>query len=94
MAISWQAGNPRKDAHFISESGQLDVFLLLGPRPADVLRQYAVLTGSPALPQSFAIAYHQCRWNYKDEADVKSVDGGFDDHDIPYEQTKTRGTDP
>jgi alpha 1,3-glucosidase len=37
------------------------------------------------MPQLFAIAYHQCRWNYKDETDVKNVDGGFDDHDIPYD---------
>lgn len=25
------------------------------------------------------------RWNYKDEADVKAVDAGFDDHAIPYD---------
>lgn len=24
----------------------------------------------------FSIAYHQCKWNYKDEADVKQVDDG------------------
>jgi hypothetical protein len=33
----------------------------------------------------FSIAYHQCRWNYKDETDVHSVDSGFDEHDIPYD---------
>lgn len=26
-----------------------------------------------------------CRWNYNDEEDVKSVDAGFDEHDIPYD---------
>lgn len=25
------------------------------------------------------------RWNYKDEDDVKTVDQGFDDNDIPYD---------
>lgn len=29
--------------------------------------------------------YHQCRWNYNDEADTLAVDAGFDDHDIPYD---------
>lgn len=29
--------------------------------------------------------YHQCRWNYRDEADTLAVDAGFDEHDIPYD---------
>jgi alpha-glucosidase (family GH31 glycosyl hydrolase) len=35
--------------------------------------------------QLFSIGYHQCRWNYKDEADVHAVDSGFDEHEIPYD---------
>jgi Glycosyl hydrolases family 31 len=30
-------------------------------------------------------SYHQCRWNYRDEADTLAVDAGFDEHDIPYD---------
>lgn len=33
--------------------------------------------------QLFALAYHQCRWNYKDEEDVNSVSNKFDEYDIP-----------
>lgn len=29
--------------------------------------------------------YHQCRWNYRDDADTLGVDAGFDEHDIPYD---------
>lgn len=43
------------------------------------------LSGFQALPPLFALGYHQCRWNYTDEADVKAVDAGFDRHDIPYD---------
>lgn len=53
---------------WVAESGVLDLFLLLGPRPADVARQMGALTGGTALPQLFSLGYHQCRWNYKDEA--------------------------
>ena len=70
-------------AHFMSESGIVDVFILLGPSPTDVFRQYTDLTGSANLPQMFAIAYHQCRWNYNDEQDVAQVVAKFDEHDIP-----------
>lgn len=76
---------PQIDTHWVSESGIIDVFVMLGPRPHDVFKQYAALTGTTYLPPLFAIAYHQSRWNYNDEDDVKSVDSGFDEHDIPYD---------
>lgn len=43
------------------------------------------LSGYQAFPPLFALGYHQCRWNYEDEADVKAVDAGFDRHNIPYD---------
>ncbi|KAF8064543.1 PSL5 [Scenedesmus sp. PABB004] len=72
-------------AQWIAESGVLDLFILTGPGPADVVGQYAALTGGTAMPQLFSLGYHQCRWNYKDEADVHAVDAGFDTHAIPYD---------
>jgi alpha 1,3-glucosidase len=79
------ASRPGKTLHFFSESGVLDLFILAGPTPAKLYQQYNSLTGTPALPQKFAVAYHQCRWNYKDENDVKNVDASFDEHGIPYD---------
>ncbi|KAI5631089.1 glycosyl hydrolases family 31 domain-containing protein [Phthorimaea operculella] len=70
-------------ARFMSESGVVDLFVMLGPQPSDVLRQYTALTGAAPLPPKFSLAYHQSRWNYVDEADVRSVDDNFDAHDIP-----------
>ncbi|XP_072979350.1 probable glucan 1,3-alpha-glucosidase [Typha angustifolia] len=75
----------RIDTHWMSEAGVVDAFFFVGPGPKDVLRQYASLTGTTSMPQQFAIAYHQCRWNYRDEEDVAGVDAGFDEHDIPYD---------
>uniref|UniRef100_A0AC35TZI0 Cadherin domain-containing protein n=1 Tax=Rhabditophanes sp. KR3021 TaxID=114890 RepID=A0AC35TZI0_9BILA len=69
--------------HFISESGLIDIFVFLGPKPDDLYRQYSSLTGKYPLPPHYSIAYHQCRWNYNDEEDVKQVNAGFDEHDIP-----------
>lgn len=71
------------DAHFMSETGVLDVFFLLGPKPHDVLRQYTSLTGTAPLPPYFSLGYHQCRWNYNDQDDVSMVSAGFDTYDIP-----------
>ncbi|XP_019374618.1 PREDICTED: neutral alpha-glucosidase C isoform X2 [Gavialis gangeticus] len=76
---------PQTDVRWMSESGIIDVFLLMGPTAFDIFKQYAQLTGTQALPPFFSLGYHQCRWNYEDEQDVKSVDAGFDQHDIPYD---------
>ncbi|XP_062295812.1 neutral alpha-glucosidase C [Scomber scombrus] len=76
---------PQSDVHWLSESGVIDCLVLLGPSPQKLFTQYAQLTGYQALPPLFALGYHQCRWNYNDEADVKAVDAGFDRHNIPYD---------
>ena len=68
---------------WMSESGIIDLFFFLGPEPKDVTKQYASMTGTTQMPQLFSLGYHQCRWNYKDEADVASVDSNFDHYGIP-----------
>uniref|UniRef100_A0A8D3A9E4 Glucosidase alpha, neutral C n=1 Tax=Scophthalmus maximus TaxID=52904 RepID=A0A8D3A9E4_SCOMX len=80
-----KSGRPQTDVHWLSESGVIDCVVLLGPGPQQLFSQYAQLTGYPSLPPLFALGYHQCRWSYDDEADVKAVDSGFDRHDIPYD---------
>jgi alpha 1,3-glucosidase len=78
-------GQPGVKTQWMSESGVLDLFLMMGPTPKDVSTQYSMITGGTALPQMFSLGYHQCRWNYKDQADVSQVDAGFDEHGIPYD---------
>jgi mannosyl-oligosaccharide alpha-1,3-glucosidase len=72
-------------SHWISEAGLFDLFLVPGPSPLKLYSQYAKLTGTTQLPPMFALGYHQCRWNYRDEADVALVDGNFEEHNMPYD---------
>lgn len=71
------------ETHWISESGILDIFLLPGPTPEDVFAQYARLTGTAPLPAHWALAYHQCRWNYVSSDDVRGVQKRFDEENFP-----------
>ena len=71
--------------HWISESGVLDVFIFLGPHPQDLTKALGDLTGHTQLPQHFSIGYHQCRWNYMSDEEVKEVNAKFDKHGIPYD---------
>lgn len=72
-------------SHWISESGLVDVFVFLGPTPQDLTKAFGELTGTTAMPQEFALGYHQCRWNYISDDDVKDVDRKMDKHKIPYD---------
>lgn len=72
-------------SHWMSETGRIDLFVFLGPTPQDISKTYGELTGYTQLPQHFAIAYHQCRWNYVTDEDVKDVDRNFDKYQIPYD---------
>ncbi|XP_055368276.1 neutral alpha-glucosidase AB isoform X3 [Betta splendens] len=83
--VQGSSETPQTDVRWISESGIIDVFIMLGPTPTDVFAQYASLTGTQSFPPLASLGYHQCRWNYNDQEDVRSVDAGFDEHDIPYD---------
>uniref|UniRef100_UPI00398F50E8 neutral alpha-glucosidase C-like isoform X2 n=1 Tax=Pristiophorus japonicus TaxID=55135 RepID=UPI00398F50E8 len=75
----------RTEVRWMSESGIIDAYVLMGPSAFDVFNQYSRLTGPQALPPLFALGHHQCRYSYEDENDIKQVDTGFDVHDIPYD---------
>tara|TARA_B110001452_G_scaffold197556_1_gene167493 strand:+ start:670 stop:3537 length:2868 start_codon:yes stop_codon:yes gene_type:complete len=79
------AADAATSAYFMSESGVVDLMLLPGPTPAQIFGQYAKLTGYTALPPLFSLGYHQCRWSYKDETDVRYVHGQFEALDLPYD---------
>ncbi|KAF9529796.1 glycoside hydrolase family 31 protein [Crepidotus variabilis] len=77
------ASEKSTETHWISESGILDTFLLPGPTPEDVFRQYSKLTGTAVMPAQWSLGYHQCRWNYVSSEDVRSVQRRFDEEDMP-----------
>ena len=54
-----------KQSHWMSETGDVDIFLLPGPTVQNVYKQYTALVGTQALPPIFSLGYHQCRWNYR-----------------------------
>ncbi|KAM9905877.1 hypothetical protein OXX79_001885 [Metschnikowia pulcherrima] len=73
------------NAHWISENGVFDMVIILGDAPADINHKFGLLTGFAALPQEFALGYHQCRWNYNDVEDVLDINAQMDEHLFPYD---------
>lgn len=62
--------------------GQLRTYLIAGS-PAHVLDRYSELTGRPAMPPRWALGYHQSRWGYKTERDVREVSRGYASEGLP-----------
>ncbi len=58
---------------FAFEDEPFDVWLLEGAHPRDVLRALTELTGRIELPPLWSLGYHQCRWSYMDEAEVREL---------------------
>ena len=61
----------------------LDLFLLTGPTPEDVVRQYQSIVGKPAMPPAWALGFHQSRWGYQSVQDLVDVISGYKDAGIP-----------
>jgi alpha-glucosidase len=62
--------------------GVLRHYVMAGNVP-HVLDRYSQLTGRPALPPRWALGYHQSRWGYKTEQDVRDVVDGYRSLGVP-----------
>ncbi|KAF3760749.1 family 31 glycoside hydrolase [Cryphonectria parasitica EP155] len=65
--------------------GVLDFYLIAGPGPLDVARQYADLVGLPAMQPYWGLGFHQCRYGYQDVYNVAEVVQNYSDAKIPLE---------
>lgn len=63
--------------------GQPDLYIIIGADARDVTRKLQRLTGITPLPPLWALGYHQCRFGYRDLADLEELDAKFDELKIP-----------
>lgn len=66
----------------VFEGGALRCYLIPGP-PARAIARYSELTGRPPLPPRWALGFHQSRFSYDSEEDVRGVVAGFTAYDMP-----------
>lgn len=67
-------GKTERDVFALSgEGGPVDYYVMAGPAPKDVLRQYARLTGTTPLPPQWALGFQQSKWSYKTDAEVRNI---------------------
>ena len=74
----------RNVTSFWAQGGEMNYYFIYGPQMEDVVKNYTDLTGKPhALPPLWALGFHQCKWSYYPESNVKEVTKTFRDLQIP-----------
>ena len=54
-----------------------------GPTPQQVLQQYSAVVGKPPLLEEAYFGHHQCRFGYKNIAEIKEMVRGYEDNALP-----------
>lgn len=73
----------RNITSFWAEGGEMNYYFIYGPQMQNVVTTYTDLTGKPELPPLWALGYHQCKWSYFPESNVKAITSKFRELQIP-----------
>ncbi|MCW2118428.1 glycoside hydrolase family 31 protein [Flavobacterium sp. 7A] len=73
----------RNVTNFSADGGEMNYYFIYGPNMQDVVVSYTDLTGKPELPPLWTLGYHQCKWSYFPESNVKEVTAKFRELKIP-----------
>lgn len=65
------------------DGGALDLFVMAGPAPAEVVRRFTALTGRMPLPPLWAVGHHHSRWGHESAADLLDCAREFRRRGIP-----------
>ena len=74
----------RNITSFWAQGGEMNYYFIYGPEMSDVVANYTDLTGKPhEMPALWTLGYHQCKWSYYPESNVKEITSKFRELQIP-----------
>ncbi|GAB5495180.1 MAG: glycoside hydrolase family 31 protein [Phycisphaerales bacterium] len=68
---------------FHAEGPEFPVIVIERDSPLEVVQTLADLTGKIPMPPKWAIGYHQCRYSYYPDSQVREIAKGFRDRNLP-----------
>jgi alpha-glucosidase/alpha-D-xyloside xylohydrolase len=89
---SFDFTGPFASLHPIEATSTRNVYVLLGETPADVMREYALLTGFPHLPPLWSFGFQQSHRTLKDKAEIIDEAKTFRDKKLPCDAMIYLGT--
>lgn len=69
--------------YFSAESGDMNYYFIQGDTVAEVIQQYAQLTGTINMPPKWSLGFQQCRFSYYPDHEIKNVADTFRAKKIP-----------
>jgi len=70
----WDMGSTNFNEWKLSaDSGEIDLYLFLGPTVENVVNSFGRLTGRMPMPPKWALGFHQCKYSYETRAQVEQV---------------------
>lgn len=66
-----------------AEGGTPELWILVGPTLKALTRKLQRLVGTTPRPPLWALGYHQSRWEYGSDHDIRELDAKFQEHGIP-----------
>ena len=73
----------RNVTSFWADGGEMNYYFIYGPQMGQVVKAYTNLTGTPELPPMWAMGYHQSKWSYYPESNVRAIAKNFRKMRIP-----------
>ncbi|MCM4168863.1 Oligosaccharide 4-alpha-D-glucosyltransferase [Arenibacter antarcticus] len=73
----------RNVTSFWADGGEMNYYFFYGPSFGQVVKDYTNFTGTPELPPMWAMGYHQSKWSYFPESNVRELAATFRKLRIP-----------
>ncbi len=77
------ASERRDVTSFWAQGGEMNYYFIYGPNMQDVVEGYADLTGRPKLAPLWSLGFHQCKWSYYPEENVRAIASELRERNIP-----------
>lgn len=81
---NFQMGSANDDSYsYYCDDGYLDYYFIHGKTIYEILEGYTLLTGTFSIPPLWSLGYHQSRWSYETEDEVREIVSKLKEYDIP-----------
>ncbi len=81
--FNFGTSNNNRFSYFSADGGDMNYYFIQGDTVADVIKQYAKLTGTIEMPPLWSLGFQQCRYSYYPDFEVETVAKTFRDKKIP-----------
>lgn len=81
--FNFGTSNNNRFSYFSADGGDMNYYFIQGDTVADIIKQYANLTGKIEMPPLWSLGFQQCRYSYYPDFEVETIAKTFRDKKIP-----------